>query len=268
MNVLLWLITGIIAGLAARFVLRESHVGWGGDLALGALGGLAAGALLRYAGVTDAVPGAVHIGVSLVGAVGMIAAIHVAARAAVQAGRLIGGTTRNGELEATLASLGTVERGVFEEFLKRRPISRDVQREQDEAESFGQRAADKVARFGGSWAFLGLFAAVLVTWMLFNIETARPFDIYPFILLNLVLSCIAAAQAPIILMSQNRQAEKDRGHMQADFEVNMKAELEILALHTKLDELRETAWRDLVAQQERQLVLLELLAKNNAKSTA
>jgi uncharacterized membrane protein len=132
-----------------------------------------------------------------------------------------------------------------------------VPREQLATETRGQRAADRVARFGGSWAFISLFGAVLAIWILFNVEVGHAFDPYPFILLNLVLSCVAAIQAPIILMSQNRQAEKDRLNAEADFAVNLKAEMEILALHEKLDELRETRWRELVAQQEQQLALLQ-----------
>ena len=116
-----------------------------------------------------------------------------------------------------------------------------------------------MARFGDSWAFIDLFAAVLVTWLLYNIETTKPFDPYPFILLNLLLSCIAAIQAPVILMSQNRQSEIDRLNAEADYAVNLKAEMEILALHTKLDELREQPWRELIVQQERQLAMLEKL---------
>ena len=100
--------------------------------------------------------------------------------------------------------------------------------------------------------------------MLFNIDSRRPFDPYPFILLNLLLSCVAAMQAPIILMSQNRQAQKDRLNAAADYEVNMKAEMEILALHEKLDELREKAWRDLIELQQRQLTLLQKLEQANA----
>ena len=123
---------------------------------------------------------------------------------------------------------------------------------------------DQIAAFGGSWAFLGLFGALLVAWMLFNLDSRRPFDPYPFILLNLLLSCVAAMQAPIILMSQNRQAQKDRLNAAADYEVNMKAEMEILALHEKLDELREQAWRDLIELQQRQLTLLQKLEQANA----
>lgn len=259
MHVLQWLITGIVAGLAARFALRKSKVGLGGDLALGALGGLAAGALFHYAGVTDSGPGTVHVLIALVGAVGMIAALHIAARATVHAGRLVGSAVRLNDLASDLANAGDLERGVFEKFLKRIPAARNINREQAETETLGQRTADRVARFGGSWAFIGLFGAVLMTWTLYNIETTKPFDPYPFILLNLLLSCIAAIQAPIILMSQNRQSEKDRLNAEADYAVNLKAEMEILALHSKLDELREQSWRELIAQQERQLAMLEKL---------
>jgi uncharacterized membrane protein len=99
----------------------------------------------------------------------------------------------------------------------------------------------------------------MFSWMLYNSEIAKPFDPFPFILLNLLLSCLAAIQAPVILMSQNRQAERDRLNARLDYEVNLKAEMEILALHEKLDELRERAWRDLLVTQERQLELLRKL---------
>jgi uncharacterized membrane protein len=156
-----------------------------------------------------------------------------------------------------MADADSVEREVVEKFLQREPVSR----EEAAVETLGQRVADRVAQFGGSWTFIGLFAATLFTWMLYNVEDARPFDPFPFILLNLLLSCLAAVQAPIILMSQNRQAEKDRHHVQADYAVNLKAEVEILALHAKIDELRERAWRELLEQQQRQLAILERLEK-------
>ena len=105
---------------------------------------------------------------------------------------------------------------------------------------FGERTADAVARFGGSWAFIGLFAAFLAAWTLINVylpRAAAP-DPYPFIFLNLLLSMLAAVQAPFIMMSQNRQASKDRQMAIYDYEVNVKAEIEIMALHDKLDALR------------------------------
>jgi uncharacterized membrane protein len=122
---------------------------------------------------------------------------------------------------------------------ERRPISRTHQEEYEaEVESFGQRAADVLASFGGSWMFIGLFGAVLLGWVLLNSTMlAKPFDPFPYILLNLMLSTLAAFQAPVILMAQNRQAEKDRERADDDFEVNLKAELEIYELHEKIDRL-------------------------------
>lgn len=110
--------------------------------------------------------------------------------------------------------------------------------------SFGQRAADAVARFAGSWAFIFSFVAVMVIWMLLNVLlAARAFDAYPFILLNLVLSCIAAVQAPLIMMSQNRQEAKDRARAENDYKINLKNELIIDDLHKKLDLVLENQKR-------------------------
>ena len=133
--------------------------------------------------------------------------------------------------------------------------------------------ADKVASFGGSWTFISLFMAVMVTWIFLNsfilIKLNGPFDPYPYILLNLVLSMLAAIQAPIILMSQNRQAYKDRLSAEHDYEVNLKAELEITGLHEKMDSLREKQWSELISIQQEQLGLLrQLLGDRNNKQQA
>lgn len=262
MHVWQWLITGIIAGAIARLVLRRSTIGLGGDLALGALGGLAAGALLRLSGLADTGTGLLHVLVALTGAIGIIAAMHAVARLAMHAGLLLATPAPRRDLKSIIAQADSVERDVLEKFLEREPVSRDVHKESEETETLGQSVADRVAQFGGSWAFIGMFAAALAAWMLYNLEQAKPFDPYPFILLNLVLSCLAAIQAPVILMSQNRQSEKDRNHAQADYAVNLKAEVEILSLHAKIDELRERAWRELLEQQERQLAILERLERS------
>lgn len=126
----------------------------------------------------------------------------------------------------------------------------------------GQRISDKVARFGGSWAFIILFMVILFVWILFNTLSPKgdEFDPYPFILMNLVLSCIAALQAPIIMMSQNRKEEKDRQRAENDYLVNLKAELEVRNLHRKIDLLMEEQISRLVEAQEVQLQLLERLA--------
>ena len=138
--------------------------------------------------------------------------------------------------------------------------------------SRGQRAADAVARFGGSWTFVGLFLAVMLVWVGLNVvllaRRGSTFDPYPFILLNLFLSMLAAIQAPVILMSQNRQSEKDRLSAEHDYEINLKAELEILLLHEKLDALRQTQWDALLRVQHEQLALLTALARRAPASGA
>ena len=125
----------------------------------------------------------------------------------------------------------------------RRHIARNIAQELAAKAPLGQRAADAVARFGGSWPFVGLFAATMLLWVGLNafllMGRGSTFDPYPYILLNLFLSMLAAIQAPIILMSQNRQSEKDRVTAEHDYEVNLKAELEIMLLHDKIDALCE-----------------------------
>jgi uncharacterized membrane protein len=142
---------------------------------------------------------------------------------------------------------------------ERRPISRSLH-DLNLAPTFGQRAADAVARFGGSWMFIGLFALVLVAWVVINSyllqrSGQKPFDPYPYILLNLFLSMLASIQAPVILMSQNRQGEIDRQTAQNDFEVNLKAELEIMALHEKMDSFKVQLF-EIQYEQLRMLTLL------------
>lgn len=139
-------------------------------------------------------------------------------------------------------------------------IARNLSRTDEVPPSVGQRAADAVASFGGSWTFVGLFALTMLLWVGINalllINRGATFDPYPYILLNLFLSMLAAIQAPIILMSQNRQSEKDRATVEHDYEVNLKAELEIMLLHEKIDLLRETQWKELLDIQQQQLRLL------------
>ncbi len=148
----------------------------------------------------------------------------------------------------------------------RKHIARNIAQESDSKSTLGQRAADAVATFGGSWTFIAIFAAILIVWVGLNsyllINYDKTFDPYPYILLNLFLSMLAAIQAPIILMSQNRQAQKDRLNAEHDYEVNLKAELEIMLLHEKMDLLREGQWSELLAIQKDQLKLLrELMEK-------
>lgn len=123
--------------------------------------------------------------------------------------------------------------------LLRTRVSRNVNVQQEESMTFAERLADKVAAFGGSWTFIMIFAVIMLVWILINSVSlfSRHFDPYPYILLNLVLAMIAAIQAPVIMMSQNRQATKDRLQADQDYEVNLKAELEVAQLHHKLDHL-------------------------------
>ena len=157
-------------------------------------------------------------------------------------------------------SLDELTKKVARHIAWRKHIARNTAKEFAAQTTLGQRAADAVASFGGSWTFISLFAVVLVVWVALNsfilVHHDKAFDPYPYILLNLVLSMLAAIQASIILMSQNRQAEKDRLNAEHDYEVNLKAELEIMLLHDKLDLLREGQWGELLAIQKEQLRLL------------
>ncbi|MDQ6437739.1 DUF1003 domain-containing protein [Mesorhizobium sp. LHD-90] len=137
-------------------------------------------------------------------------------------------------------SLSESERGVLQSTLDRRTISRDINAVHEHKMSTGERIADTIARVGGSWSFIISFLVFLAIWTVANtlLLAREAFDPYPFIFLNLVLSMIAAIQAPVIMMSQNRQAERDRLDASHDYEVNLKAEIEIMALHEKFDDIR------------------------------
>jgi len=171
-----------------------------------------------------------------------------------------------GYLEAEYQKLSELEHAVVSKVTRRGRVSKLVHQDMDTQMTFGERVADKVAQFGGSWGFIGLFGGILVVWMLVNawVLARHPFDPYPFILLNLVLSTLAALQAPVIMMSQNRQAHKDRRHAQQDYEVNLMAEIEIRDLHDKLDSLRFKQWHELWHIQKRQIELLEHLCERHA----
>jgi uncharacterized membrane protein len=159
------------------------------------------------------------------------------------------------ELSAAEALVLSAARG-------RKVISRDIQHAFVDELTFGQRLADKVAAFGGSWSFILSFGVFLLVWVAANtLLLAMPFDAYPFIFLNLLLSMIAALQAPVIMMSQNRQSARDRLDAAHDYEVNLKAEIEIMALHEKLDLMRSQQIEALLATQQQQLDLLTRLVR-------
>lgn len=162
-----------------------------------------------------------------------------------------------------------LDREVVESIAKQDTISANVADDFDERRSFGERLSDGLADFGGSWAFLISFACVLSIWMAINVLMgAGAFDPYPFILLNLVLSCIAAIQAPIIMMSQKRQEQKDRMRSSNDYQVNLKAELEIRHLHEKIDHLITRQWQRLAEIQQVQLEMLQETQRDQARRLA
>ncbi|MET0313099.1 MAG: DUF1003 domain-containing protein [Hansschlegelia sp.] len=163
-------------------------------------------------------------------------------------------------------ALNEVEHRVLRLTKHRLPLSRPPETEANQ--SFGERLADKVAAFGGSWTFILLFCAFLIAWAGANLWLlANPFDPYPFIFLNLMLSMVAALQAPIIMMSQNRQSTKDRENAALDYEVNLKAEIEIMALHEKLDALRNDQIFAMLTKQEEQIALLTRLCEQEPAPT-
>ncbi len=166
-------------------------------------------------------------------------------------------------LESEKGELTSLEREVVESLHSHETLARDVDTEFEGEWTFGERLADKIAAFGGSWTFLVCFAVFLALWIGVNsfVVYYRPFDPYPYILLNLLLSCLAAIQAPIIMMSQNRQEAKDRLRSQHDYQVNLKAELEIRHLHEKVDHLLSHQWERLAQIQEIQLELLAEISR-------
>ena len=164
--------------------------------------------------------------------------------------------------------LSALDRDVVDSLANGQIISRSPSDVQTTPATFGERTADYVAEFGGSWTFILSFGAVLVVWITINAIglMVQPFDPYPFILLNLVLSCLAALQAPIIMMSQRRQETKDRLRAENDYRVNLKAELEIRQLHEKIDHQLMHQWEKLATLQQIQIDLLEERTTSHGKT--
>jgi uncharacterized membrane protein len=165
-------------------------------------------------------------------------------------------------LTAERGELSDLERQVTESLTNHETIAEDVEEEFDDERTFGQLMSDRLASFGSSWWFLITFAGIMAVWMIVNLALgqARAFDSYPFILLNLVLSTLAAIQAPIIMMSQKRTEQKDRLRSRNDYQVNLKAELEIRHLHEKFDYLLTKQWQRLAEIQQIQLEIMQELA--------
>lgn len=173
-------------------------------------------------------------------------------------------------LESEKGELTALDHEVLESLRRHETLSSNVDAEFDKDLALGEKMADRLATFGGSWTFLIIFAAILFIWIAINsfLLLKKPFDPYPFILLNLVLSCLAAIQAPVIMMSQNRQEAKDRLRSQHDYQVNLKAELEIRHLNDKIDHLLSHQWERLVEIQQIQIDLLSEIAhlRNKGKN--
>jgi uncharacterized membrane protein len=167
-------------------------------------------------------------------------------------------------LETDRGELSKLDEDVLASLREQEFLSTDLNAEFDRQLTLGQRLADRVADFGGSWTFIGLFMLVMVIWMAINsvMLLRKPFDPFPFILLNLVLSCMAAIQAPVIMMSQNRQEAKDRLHSENDYRVNLKAELEVRHLNEKMDLLLSRQWNRLIEIQRIQVDLMEELTRH------
>jgi uncharacterized membrane protein len=159
-----------------------------------------------------------------------------------------------------LSGLNSLERRIVERFIQRRPVP---PADEGKRLSFGDRVADVVTAFGGSWPFVAMTVVFVAGWMSVNVLMTRAFDAYPFILLNLVLAVLTVLQAPFIMMSQNRQATRDREEARRDYEVNLKAELEVAGLHAKLDDIRDVQWIALIKMQEQQLAQLAQLTASN-----
>ena len=159
--------------------------------------------------------------------------------------------------------LAVIDKDVMDAIENNSILSENIRDVKEAEPSFGERIADKVATFGGSWTFIITFFSFLLIWMIINVWvlSTKPFDPYPFILLNLILSCLAAIQAPIIMMSQNRQEQKDRIRAEHDYKINLKAELEIKLLSEKIDHLLVHQNKKLLEIQEVQIDYLEDLMK-------
>ena len=168
-------------------------------------------------------------------------------------------------LNTGLEQMPDRERRVIERIAQRLQVSRNINSDYADTRTFGQRLADQVAEFGGSWTFIILFGVFLLVWAAVNstLLIAHPVDPFPYIFLNLILSMIAALQAPVIMMSQNRQAARDRLAAANDYEVNLKAELEIMGLHEKFDHMRLEQLEFLVTTQQKQIEILTKLLKEH-----
>lgn len=165
--------------------------------------------------------------------------------------------------------LVTLKKQVAESLIRQETLTTNTDKEFDAKATRGERVADKVASFGGSWTFITIFMVVLFGWMGINtaVMMAKPFDPFPYIFLNLVLSCLAAIQAPVIMMSQNRGEARDRMRAENDYKVNLKAEIEIRSINEKIDKLISDQWKHLLEIQQIQMEMIEELTKGHTKGS-
>ena len=227
-QVIIWIATGLSVGWLVRTAMKSGRdYGVLGDLVTGSLGAVVGGWLVRRLDIVTPNNLIGHVVVAVLGAGVLLASVRIA-RSAIGAGlsTSVHAVALAGELDEQIRRLTTFEHPQDPNVAFERQLT------------LGQRLADRVAAFGGSWSFIGIFLTGMLVWMAINADQSHPFDPYPYILLNLLLSCVAALQAPVIMMSQNRQTVRDRADAKSDYEVNLRAELQIVALHAKLDEAR------------------------------
>ena len=171
------------------------------------------------------------------------------------------------QIQKDRGDLSALEQEVVDSIRQNQTVTDNLNREFAGKESLGERVADKVAEFGGSWNFIFIFFGVMAVWILINAVPLlwKPFDPFPFILFNLILSMLAAIQAPIIMMSQNRQEARDRLRAENDYQVNLKAEIEVRVLSEKMDQLLHHQWQHLLEIQRMQTEMIEDLANRTKK---
>ena len=167
-------------------------------------------------------------------------------------------------LRAERGDLTRLDEQVAKSLATQQVIAKNIEAEFEVERTFGEKLSDHIAMFGGSWTFIISFFVALMIWIVFNqmLSNAVRFDPYPYILLNLILSCVAALQAPVIMMSQKRQEVKDRMRSQSDYKINLKAELEIRHLHEKIDHLISRQWQRLTEIQQMQLETMQEMTRS------
>jgi uncharacterized membrane protein/uncharacterized membrane protein YeaQ/YmgE (transglycosylase-associated protein family) len=258
MEALIWVATGALAGWSAGKLMKGRDYGLLGNVIIGLIGSLVGGWLMHLLGGSAGGEWWQRAAVAALGAVVVLGVARRLRPVARQSRVVLGEVAAAGaDLETQIRRLNEFEKRVVARVLTGQKAL-DPNASFEQQMTFGQRIADRVASFGGSWTFIGLFLLFMLVWMIINTELHRPFDVFPFILLNLILSCLAALQAPVIMMSQNRQAAKDRNDAKLDYEVNVRAETEIARLHEKIDQ-RDLQITELLDINRRQLALLSAM---------